>query len=87
MEQVCIRLEDDFLLVMERMMKRHRYATKTEFIREAVREKLKNLEREEALSNARKLFGTSKHKTSDEELHEAGDEAFKQLEKKFKKIR
>lgn len=85
MEQVCIRLEDDFLLVMERMMKRHRYSTKTEFIREAVREKLKHLEREEALANVEKLFGSSKHRTTDEQLHKAREKAFEQLEKKWKK--
>jgi Arc/MetJ-type ribon-helix-helix transcriptional regulator len=86
MEQVCIRFEDSFLLVMERMMKRHRYATKTEFIREAVREKLKFLEREEALKNVEKLFGSSKHKTTDEQLHLAGEKAVEQLEKKFRKL-
>jgi metal-responsive CopG/Arc/MetJ family transcriptional regulator len=85
MEQVCIRLEGDFLNAIERIMKRHRYSTKTEFIREAVREKLKELEREDLIKNASRLFGSSKHKTRDEELHKAGEKAFEQLEKKFKK--
>ena len=84
MEQVCIRLEEDFLQAMEKAMKRNRYATKTEFIREAVREKLKYLEREEALKNVEKLFGSSRHKTSDEQLHKAREKLAKEYEKRFK---
>ena len=84
MEQVCIRLEDDFLKDLEKAMKRNRYATKTEFIREAVREKLKYLEREEALKNVEKLFGSSKHKTSDEQLHKAREKLAKEYKKRFK---
>ena len=84
MEQVCIRFEGDFLKDLERIMKRNRYSTKTEFIREAVREKLKALEREEALKNVEKLFGSSKHKTSDEELHKARKKLAKEYGKRFK---
>lgn len=84
MEQVCIRLEDDFLKDLEKAMKRNRYATKTEFIREAVREKLKHLEREEALKNVEKLFGSSKHKTNNEQLHKVRRKLVKEYEKRFK---
>ena len=84
MEQVCIRFEEDFLQAMEKAMKRNGYATKTEFIRESVRERLKNLEKEEALARLRKLYGSSKRKTTDEDLHKAGEKAFKEMEEKFK---
>ena len=84
MEQVCIRFEEDFLQAMEKAMKRNGYATKTEFIRESVRERLKNLEKEEALARVRKLYGSSKRKTTDEDLHKAGEKAFKEMEEKFK---
>jgi len=84
MEQVCIRIEEDFLQAMEKAMKRNGYATKTEFIRESVRERLKNLEKEEALARLRKLYGSSKRKTTDEDLHKAGEKAFKEMEEKFK---
>ena len=84
MEQVCIRFEEDFLQAMEKAMKRNGYATKTEFIRESVRQKLKNLEKEEALARLRKLYGSSKRKTTDEDLHKAGEKAFKEMEEKFK---
>ena len=83
MESISLKLEPDFLQHMEKTMKRCRYSTKTEFIRTAIRDKIKELEKEETLKNIDKLFGSSKHKTTDEQLHEAGEKAFKQLEKKF----
>ncbi len=84
MESISLKLEPSFLRHMERTMKRCRYSTKTEFIRAAIREKIKELEKEETLKNIDKFFGSSKHKTTDEQLHEAGEKAFKQLEKKFR---
>jgi Arc/MetJ-type ribon-helix-helix transcriptional regulator len=51
MEQVCIRLEGGFLTALERLMKKNRYSTKTEFIREAIREKMRKLEEREILED------------------------------------
>lgn len=84
MEPICIRFEDDFLSAMETAMKKNRYSTKTEFIREAVRDKLKELEKEEALARVRKLYGSSKRKTTDEQLHAAREKAFREIEEGFK---
>jgi len=84
MEQVCIRFEGEFLRAIEKIMRKQRYSTLTEFIRESVRDKLKQLEKEESLARIRRLYGYSKKKTDDFALHRAGENAFKQLEKKFK---
>ena len=84
MKSISLKLEPDFLLHMERTMKKCRYSTKTEFIRSAIREKIKELEKEETLKNIDKLFGASKHKTTDEDLHKAREKVFEQFEKKFK---
>jgi len=51
MEQICIRLKGNFLAALERIMKKNRYATKTEFIREAIREKMRQLEEKEILQD------------------------------------
>ena len=85
MEPVTVKFEDDFLREIEKLMKKHRYATKAEFIREAIREKIKQLEKEELLQRVDKLFSSSRHKTTDEQLHTAGEKAFEELEKKFKR--
>ena len=58
--------------------------TKTEFIRQAIRDKIKELEKEETLKSVEKLFGASKHKTTDEDLHRARERLVKVYEEKFK---
>ncbi len=40
MEPITIKLENEFLKDMEKVMRKNRYATKSEFIREAIREKI-----------------------------------------------
>ena len=84
MEAVSLKLEDAFLKDIEKSMRKHRYTTKTEFIREAIRDKIRDLEKEEALLRLKKLYGASKRKTTDEELHKAGEKAFEELEKELK---
>ena len=66
-------------------MKSHRYATKTEFIREAVREKIRDLETQHALQRLERAYGSGKKdkKITDEDIHRAGEEAFKEIAKKL----
>ena len=84
MEAVSLKLVGEFLKDMEKIMKRHRYTTKTEFIREAIRDKIKDMEKEELLLKAKMLYGASKRKTTDEDVHKAGEKAFKELEREFR---
>ena len=84
MEAISLKLDDEFLHDIEQFMKRHRYTTKTEFIREAIRDKIRDLEKEEALIRAKKLYGASKRKTTDEDIHKAGEKAFEELDKELK---
>ncbi len=51
MKQICLRLEGSFLAALERIMKKNRYSTKTEFIREAIRDKMRQLEEREILQD------------------------------------
>ena len=83
METVSIKMDENFATEVEKVMKKHHYTTKTEFIREAIRDKIKDLEKEELLMKARKLYGSSKHKTTDEQLHKAGEKAFEELEREL----
>jgi len=84
METISLRLEDEFLQDLERVMQKYRYSTKTEFVRAAIRDKINWLKKEELLKKVAVLSGSSGKKTSDEQLHEAGEKAFEILEKKFK---
>ena len=83
METITIKLEEQFAKNVEKMIKRHNYSTKTEFIREAIRDKINDLEKEEALMRARKMYGASRLKTTEEQLHKAGEKAFEELEKEL----
>jgi metal-responsive CopG/Arc/MetJ family transcriptional regulator len=47
MESISLKMEKGFLSDIEKIMKKHNYSTKTEFIREAIRDKIKKLEEKE----------------------------------------
>ncbi len=84
MENVCVKFEENFLWDIERTMKNHRYSTKTEFIRETVREKVNELKKEELLRRAARMRGVSKLKTTDEELHKARKRLAKRYGERFR---
>ncbi|MBI4452499.1 hypothetical protein HY637_03655 [Candidatus Woesearchaeota archaeon] len=84
MESISLKLENEFLKDIENIMKKHRYTTKTEFIREAIRDKIKDLEKEELILRAKSLYGASKRKTTDAQLHVAREKAFEELDRELK---
>ncbi len=84
METICVKLENEFFTDIKKVMKKHRYTTKTEFVREAIRDKLKDLEREEAVMRVKRIYGASKRKTADKVLHNARERAFLDLESDIK---
>lgn len=79
METISLKIDDDSARRLEHMKKKHHYTTKTEFIREAIREKIDRLETKEALLRLEKLYGASKRKTTDAELHRAREKAAQEL--------
>ena len=60
MENISLKLEKEFLKTIEAIMKKHNYMTKTEFIREAIREKMKKLEEKEMVKEREPLKDLSK---------------------------
>ena len=83
MQAITIKMEDKLLNEIDQKLEYHRYSTRTEFIRDAIREKLSELEKEEVLKNLAQLKGSSKRKTTDEQLHIAREKVFEKLKKKF----
>ena len=82
METVSLKMEDTFLDNIEKAMHKHNYTTKAEFIREAIRGKLTDLEKQEYILRALKLYGAGKDKhrsITDEDLHRAREKAAKEL--------
>lgn len=83
METVCVKFEENMLRDVEKAMKKNRYATKTEFIREAVRDKLGDYEKKMAIESLKKMYGMSKKRTTQEQLRKARDKAFEELDKEL----
>lgn len=82
MESITIKVEEDFAEEIEKAM-RPLYSTKTEFIREAIRDKIKLQRREEIAERLKKSFGIAKTNTSDEELRVIREKVGKEYAKKF----
>lgn len=82
MEATTVKFEEEFGVQIEKAMEKHHYATKAEFIREALREKLINLEKREYMMRAFKLYGAGRKKhrdITDEELHEAREKVAREM--------
>ena len=84
METISIRLDENMANEIEKIMRRHHFSTLTEFVRDAIRNRMKDLEHEELKRRIERLAGSSKHKTSDEDLHKARERLEKVYDKKFK---
>lgn len=80
MESITIKVKDKIAKEIDKATKAH-YTTKTEFIREAIRDKIKDLEKEKALLRLEKAYGASKRKTTDAQLKKAREEAAKDIAK------
>jgi metal-responsive CopG/Arc/MetJ family transcriptional regulator len=51
METISLKLEENFLSAIKKVMKKHNYMTKTEFIRESIRDKIRKLEEKEIVED------------------------------------
>ena len=81
METVCIKMDDKLLKDIDGSLEDNRYSTRTEFIRDAIRKKLGDLEKEEVIRKLAKFKGALKGKARMSEK-KAGDLAFKKIAKK-----
>jgi metal-responsive CopG/Arc/MetJ family transcriptional regulator len=79
MESITIKVEDDFLQEIELAMRPY-YSTKTEFIREAIRDKIKKMKVENELLSS---FGKSKKKTISTDERRIREEVGKEFIKKY----
>lgn len=82
MESITIKVEDNLAKEMDLAMKQD-YSTKTEFVREAIRDKLKEIRKEKAIDELRKFFGKSKTKTTYAEERKIREDVGKEFAKKF----
>lgn len=83
-EMITVKLEDTFLKEIDTVVQKSGYQNRTEFIRNALREKLEETKLKEAMIQIAHLKGASKKKTSDEELHKIREQVFNEFDKRLK---
>ena len=82
METVTFKLQEDIISEVDALLKPMRYNNRTEFIREAIREKLDRADKERRIANLLKLKGSLRTKTTDTELHKIREEAVRDIIRK-----
>ncbi|MCK5283877.1 MAG: ribbon-helix-helix protein, CopG family [Nanoarchaeota archaeon] len=87
METVSVKFQEDVLSRIDKSIAGHNFNSRTEFIREAVRDKLSELSKEDLIQEFLKFKGKAKKKTTYEEnmktKEEASKELMAELEKRF----
>jgi Arc/MetJ-type ribon-helix-helix transcriptional regulator len=78
-EMITLKLEDNFLGVIDDVVRREGFQNRTEFIRNALREKIDRIKLKNAMIEVSKLKGAAKKKSRNYE--EARLKAFKELVK------
>jgi metal-responsive CopG/Arc/MetJ family transcriptional regulator len=88
METITIKMDSGLLNSMDQTMKGHNYSTRTEFIREAIRDKLEQMKKEELITEFMKFRGKARIKTTPEQnritREQVSREMLKEFEEKFK---
>ncbi len=92
METICLKIDENVLKNVDKSIKNHNYSTRTEFIREAIRDKIIELEKHkitekemrEMLKAVDRLHGISKRKTADKDVHKTKNTAFEELERAYR---
>ena len=83
MEVISLKLDENMLNNIDKSLQKHNYSTRTEFVRDAIREKLENMTREELIQEFLKTKGKFKHmNTSDEDLERIRQKSYDELCKK-----
>ena len=82
MESITIKVEEDLAREINTALRPY-YSTKTEFIRDAIRDKLIALQKERALFELKSHFGKAKVKTSAKEDMHIREQVGKDFAKKL----
>jgi metal-responsive CopG/Arc/MetJ family transcriptional regulator len=77
MQTVTFKLQERILHKVDSLMKPLNFNNRTEFIRDAIRDKINKIETDEAIAALMRFKGSAKVKVSDERLHEIREEVAK----------
>jgi len=82
MESITIKVDEKMAREIDEALVPY-YSTKTEFIREAMREKLISIKKDKVMLEMKKYFGKVKTKTSDQQLRQIRDKVGREITEKF----
>ncbi len=83
MEVVSVKFQEDILKKIDESISTNNFNSRTEFIREAVRDKLADLDRDELIQQFLKLRGKASKKTTYEENRKTREEVARQIAKEL----
>ena len=81
MEVVSVKLDPRILKNLDNTLKEFNYSTRTDFIREAIRDKMRQLEKERAINHFERYFGAAKTKVGYKRHRQIRDEVGKEIAK------
>ncbi|MDD3174946.1 MAG: ribbon-helix-helix domain-containing protein [Candidatus Nanoarchaeia archaeon] len=77
-EMISLKLEGNFLKEIDKVVQKENYHNRTEFIRNALREKIDKEKYKEAMEEIKKsILGKAKRKTTEEEYEYMRENAYK----------
>lgn len=79
MEAVTVKFQEDVLKRIDKTISQHNFNSRTEFIREAVRDKMADISKEELIEEFLKFKGKAKNKTTDVENLKTKETVSKEL--------
>jgi len=87
MEVVTVKFQEEVLKRVDKAIEGHNFNSRTEFIREAVRDKLVELNKDQLMTEFLKFRGKAKHQTTYEDnlktKEAVGKELMAELDKRF----
>lgn len=87
METVTVKFQENVLEKIDKSITEHNFNSRTEFIREAIRDKLEELSKDDLIKEFLKFKGKAKKKTTYEENRKTREvvskELMAELEKRF----
>ncbi len=83
-EMITVKLDDGFLNDIDIIVKNEKFQSRTEFIRNALRDKIEEIKLKKAMLELAHLKGSINKKTKEEDYEKIRNRAFEELSKKFK---
>lgn len=83
-DMITVKLENVFLNDIDNIVKNEGYQNRTEFIRNALREKIEEIKLRAAMLELAHLKGSTKNKTTEEHYEKIRAKAFEEISRKLK---